>query len=108
MNQELQIGGHSGFDLGLSQSKMDDGRMAGGLPCQQASGTPNLTPPSSPELHSDLSKPATVLQEIAAEDGRKQISDALFRKILPFELRKASKRLEETCRCKIRGSVDCE
>ena len=35
------------------------------------------------ELHSDLSKPEIGLPEIAVRDDRKQVSDAVFREILP-------------------------
>ena len=43
------------------------------------------------QLHCDLLEPETGLREIAVRDGRKQIGDTVFGRVLPFELRKMSK-----------------
>ena len=56
---------------------------------------------SARELHSNLFKPETGLPEIAVEDGRKQISDTVFRSVLPSELRETSKHLKELCCCRV-------
>ena len=58
------------------------------------------------ELHSDLFKPGTGLPEIAVKDGVKQISDTVFREILPHELRPMTKHLKEVCCCKICESMN--
>ena len=49
------------------------------------------------ELHSDLHKPDIGLPEIVLKDMKSQLSDTVFRRILPFELRKMSKHLKEMC-----------
>ena len=53
------------------------------------------------ELHSDLFKPGTGIPEVVMKDGKKLISDTVFRQILPFELRPMTKHLKEVCCCKI-------
>ena len=58
------------------------------------------------ELHADLFKAGVGLPEIVLKDGKKQISDTVFRRILPFELRKMSKHLKEMCCCKICESMN--
>ena len=65
-----------------------------------------LSQASAGEPHPDLLKPETSLQDIAAQDGRNQISNTVFMRIPRSELREMSKRLKETCCRGICGSED--
>ena len=58
------------------------------------------------ELHSDLHKPQIGLPEIVVKDGKSQLSDTVFRQILPFELRKMTKHLKQMCCHKICESIN--
>ena len=57
------------------------------------------------ELHSDLHQPEIGLPHIVLKDGKSQLSDTVFRSILPFELRPMAKHLKQVCCCMICESM---
>ena len=58
------------------------------------------------ESHNDLYKQGIGLPELVIVDGKKQVSDTVFRQMLPFELRPMSKYLKQMCCCMICESFD--
>ena len=60
------------------------------------------------EIHNYLHKPSIELPHVVVKDGKRQVSDTLFRKILPFELRPMANYLNQARYCVICESIQFE